>query len=368
MDNLYLNIHFEHDKNYGNAPSPMQTRITREASVVPSPASDYYLGVARFTIPLNTTCLYYPPIVPNQANPNLTSLVVGLSYSGTDFSQSVYYIPQTSIYNAPIQNLDRMVVTPYYFCYEYEQLIQMINIALGNVYATFKAAYPLSQQALANEAPYLVYEPTTQLISLIVHSSFTVTTPGSICQIYLNEQTLNFIDAIPVSQVAQNSPIGKDYIINMPDGNNKEYYGYAKYGTAETSPPTFYRIPQSYPTLSNWTVLRKIFMTSNTIPISNEATQTYNTGTPSSMPILCDFIPEVGSSSESRSIVYYSQSGPFQYRLIDLLTNNDIRSIDISVYWQDKNDNVFPLTLSVLQHASMKIAFVKKSLYKYNKF
>jgi hypothetical protein len=82
----------------------------------------------------------------------------------------------------------------------------------------------------------------------------------------------------------------------------------------------------------------------------------------SSLPIITDFIPNINSPGESRSIAYYNPTS--QYRLIDMVSDTPLQKINLKIYWVDISNNIYPLYVSVAQQASIKLAFIRKSLYK----
>ena len=81
-----------------------------------------------------------------------------------------------------------------------------------------------------------------------------------------------------------------------------------------------------------------------------------------SYPILTDFVPNISAAAgESRSIAYYVPTS--QYRLVDLISTNPLQKIDIRIFWEDRDGNLYPLEISIFQQASLKLGFFKKSLY-----
>jgi hypothetical protein len=47
-----------------------------------------------------------------------------------------------------------------------------------------------------------------------------------------------------------------------------------------------------------------------------------------------------------------------------MLKEGPLYNIDLRLLWQDKSGNLYPIYISFSQQASVKLAFVKKSLYK----
>jgi hypothetical protein len=400
-DNIYVNVVVDHpEPTYNTADGPPlqpayyltgQTPINAEynvtkTEVILDKASDYYCSVVRFTIPLDTTPLIICPIVPNQSNPNLTPLIIGIQYNGVRYPMNLVYISQ-SILQAPTQNQPLQVITPYYYMYTYQSFITMINIALGTAWTNsgLLAALP------GYMSPYFILDPTTSLISLIAPRHFASSSPIAPLvarpTIFMNTALSNYLDAFNLSfQGYDRSPINDDYYFILdtvtyprPD---QAYYPGGVIVPPATDPaaalpaaPYYYKYTQEYPVLEYWSSLRKIIITTNAVPVNNElapTTDNQNTylnvnqnGVNVSYPILSDFVPSIdGVAGTSRSIAYYIPTG--QYRLIDLQSDSALQSIDLRIYWQDRDGNLYPLQISLYQQASIKLAFIRKDLYNNN--
>ena len=126
-----------------------------------------------------------------------------------------------------------------------------------------------------------------------------------------------------------------------------------------------WKIVQEYSILgSNWTSLRKIIIATNTIPNTNEYVPTKgNSGVTNSFPILTDFTPNFSQvGGETRSIAFYYPTS--QYRLVDMISDQPLSKINIKIYWEDTAGNLYPLYISPSQQINLKLAFLRKSLYK----
>ena len=60
-------------------------------------------------------------------------------------------------------------------------------------------------------------------------------------------------------------------------------------------------------------------------------------------PTLTDYLPSFNNFSDARSILTYLPTA--QYRLIDLMGTNLIRTIIIKVYWTDFQNVIHPIKL-----------------------
>lgn len=353
-DNVYLNVVFNHDPRIGEGETPARYQVTKNIPIL-AKSSDYYCSVIRFDIPLNAVPLLIFPIIPGQANSNLSPIVVGIASGGTNYPTNLIYVPNNTL-PAPSQvGATSQIITKYYFVYEYQNLIDALNTAMATSYAA--AGSPG-----AAGTPFFIYNSVTQLISCIVSTAFIAS--GAI--IYWNAFANVYLDAFFVKFYGINQADEREYdLIARNDGSNG--FDIPGQTIAVASPPTFLRITQQYNVINYWTSLRKIVITTNTIPIRNEFVPvTANNAilgqdTNSSMGIITDFVPALELAGQTRSISYYYPEA--QYRLVDLISDQELRKIDLSLYWEDKSGNLYPINITLNQQASVKIGFFRKDLY-----
>jgi hypothetical protein len=301
-------------------------------------------------------------------------MIIGVSYGGTDYPLNLTYYTENINYSVPIQNSPIQIITPYYYIYHFQVLINMINIALASCHANFFSSLTTFLP------PYFTLDPITNLLNLIVDQNYTGTLTGSVTSqpfIFMNEALYNYLFSFPTYFLGNNQINGKEYIFNLnnvsPHGTvtppikvytkNNQIYNY-NYGTlTPPSPqPVYYQITQEYSIFQYWCSLRRIVITCGNIPINQEYVSILrDPGSNASFPILTDFIPPLDQNFDSRSIAYYVPPG--QYRLIDMNSNDSLQHIDMRILWVDTNDNVYPLELPIFQKASVKLAFFKKCLY-----
>jgi len=107
---------------------------------------------------------------------------------------------------------------------------------------------------------------------------------------------------------------------------------------------------------------KKIVMTSTNLPIQNESTKSYYTNeneSLSSLKILTDFEVEIEPNT-NRGVVVYN---PSTYRLMEMASNEAIQTFDINIYYEAENLQLYPLPIEHDSIATLKLAFLKKSLY-----
>lgn len=389
-DNIYANIVIDHPQpvyplvptgaTLGIAPIDAKYDVTKNTFILDK-CNNYYCSVIKFDIPLDNVPLLIMPIIPSQTNNDLTPLVIGIQFLGVSYPVYLIYLPESTMTLPPnFQNQTSQVINEYYFTYSYETLIRMTNFGLRQAY--INSGIPaLFAPGAAPPVPYFTLDPVTNLISLIAHTMWTqpfaplTNTP----QIYMNTELFTYYSSFYSSFQGYDKPNGLEqiFILGGPSFPT-ENQGYAPFGTAPTSPPTYYKFTQEYSVLEYWSSLRKILITTSTIPVNPEYVPTVNVASiPEinslnlnnssslnvSFPILSDFTPNIEQSAgTSRSIAYYVPPG--QYKLIDLISDNSLQKIDIQIYWQDRDGNNYPLEISVNQQISIKLAFFRKDLYK----
>jgi hypothetical protein len=378
-DNTYLNIVFNgsvptYNTNPAIAPTgeqPMQAtyNVTKTTPILDK-ASDYYCSIIRFDIPLESIPILIMPIIPNQGNPNLSPLIIGINYAGTKYPVYVTFYPDNSL-TPPVQNQPTQVITPYYYIYSYQQMINMFNIALSQAYTAsgLAALFPTVQP------PFFFYDPVTELISLVVNSLFTtVTSPATALPlIYINNASMHYLGSFDYYFNGFNQASGYDYIFILNNTNPINPSPPTPpqvlpspnqiYTPLTTMTLTYYQYTESYSTIQYWFSLRKLLILTNSIPIPIEyVPATNDTGLNVGMPIFTDFVPNLQQAGDSRSIAYYQPSA--QYRLVNLIGDLPLQKVDLSVYWEDVLGNIYPVYIPQNNQGSVKIGFFKKSLYK----
>lgn len=347
-DNIYMNIVMTNTDPYANYPIPAQYSETKAQPILKDP-SKYYLSVVRFDIPLSEIPIFIFPVVANQSNPNLSPLIIGITNSNVDYPTSLIYTSNNNL-PAPQQSSLVQVITPYYYVYSYNLMITIINTALST---SFIAAGSPG----GGSAPFFQYNSSNQLISLIVSAAFI----NSGATIFFNEQLCNYLEAFQTIFLGASS-IGKNHVMVLSTSGTNGYPSI----TFPTT-PTYFQFTQEYNVIYYWNSLKKIIVSSNSLPTTKEYVPAYDlgsvtqSGVAAAFPIITDYTPPF-ETANSRSIAYYVPTS--QYRLVDLTSSTTLYDIDLRIYWQDKYGNNYPLMITAGGSASIKLAFLNKKLYK----
>lgn len=335
---------------------------TRDQPII-SDSSKYEFSIIRFT--LNGANKNLPILIPSiqtgQNNPNLTvyscTIVNG---AGLPFQTYIQFIPEEATAPIPASPfLGQDLTTNYYYVYTYDRWVQLVNTALQ---ASHTAA------GYAGQPPLLSYSPTTTLFTLCLPPDYY---GGGTATLYFNSNLYGLVSNFPANSTGQDDPNGKDWFIvpslqvnlSTPTGFNHQVLGAT----------TNLILSQDYnSTGSLWSPIASIVFQSSFIPIVAE-----NIGTPvrfgesstnlsrtvpsNFSPTITDISLATETSDQWRGLIYYSPTG--EYRMTSLQGKNEIRSIDIQVYWKNRLDGrLVPLSLFNLSSCSIKMMFRRKGL------
>jgi hypothetical protein len=332
-DHQYYNISIRNDSTaYINA-TYSQTSTT---AILDNP-SDTHLTFVRWKVPAGGIPLF--TFVDDY-------YYVTLTYSSTDFTEPVVFISG---------NLSDTTDKGVYSIFDF---LKMINIALSDAFDALKIAFPA---APPSTAPFIIFNPDSQLFSFIGIDDYSaVIASAPTIEVWLNTVLYQRFGTF---QAFFNgfTQTYKNYNIEFYDrGNNLGTF-------TDPTMASYLDMKQELEAIGLMQDITAIVFTTTSIPIKAEYVQlagSNNSSSTNTRKIITDFEPEISgnSPSPSASLFYqYFPTGP--YRLVDLLSNTPLYTIDIQIYWQDKNGDLFPIKIPPNQSATMKILFQKKNRY-----
>jgi hypothetical protein len=358
-DLLYININVTNLDNNLQIPKPLYYQEVRSSPLLYCP-SNFYMSIVKFTLDTQTLPIMLMPIVPNQADINLSSFVLGFTYQG-DITLTTYtsntniiYIPQItaiglpappSSNNPPVQDNSQ----GYYNIFNYEYFIELINTALATAYTN------LGSQVIAGGDTSLPLTPPTitwnnsTSTATISYSVTGLTNPtiNSIPQIIFNTELYSYLSSFnsSITSFGANPNVILKWVAPITG--------------------SIYTIEQEYDTTVNWNPINGIVFTSNSIPVVAEALSapllTYNNNNlinsgnnNVSVPVITDF----STDGRYKPSIYYVPTS--QYRYTQLQSDRPLNTIDISVYYRIKTGELIPFVLASGGNLFMKILFQKK--------
>ncbi len=341
QDNVYFNCRISPTEN--NQPAIFDQTLT--SPLLDNP-SDYYCAVLRFNVPINNIPLFKIPVDVTQNNPNITTMVIGVSttggVNGTKFDEQVVYIADNTL-TAPTPSVTgptffttTQTLSNYYDIFSVVQVLELFNTAL---------AAAVAASSVSATAPYYIFDSTTQLIKLVVDTSFY--TSG--LSIFMNDTVKNYLSSFRYLENFKPTVEDNFYQILAP----------LPYGSPTGGPYLFVEESNS---LNLWFDLNRIIIKTNTLPVKSESVpSTSNNGAVTYSPILTDFVVGLDDLSLTNQSAIFNPLA--QYRLIDMSSRTPIKSVHIAILYSDRFGNTYPLLLDKNQSATIKLGFFKRSLY-----
>lgn len=339
--------------------------------------NDYMMSVIRFSIDASHIPIFVCQVIQNPSNVNdinFTPYTFTMQYNNIKYTQNIIFVPNSRSHTPlpiPPGLTGQDKSSSYYYVYYYSSFINMMNTAIDGAYAQMTTANPGIFPSGA-AIPYFYFDPHNEKINFVV----PIITVGGNANAYITQYDTNGLPIYspqPANSVIMyaNSALFRfiDGLsgFSVPNGNNFPFFllnvddmGY-NYITATNS----YRFSQEYNTVGSWDSLSSIVFITGSIPIQAEyipsidGSSNYVTGS-SNRYILTDFVPIIEKKGEQRGRFIYNPTA--QYRYIPLKSGVCLNRIDIQMYWQDKNQNLYPLTISYGEVNTVKILFIKKSL------
>ena len=331
-DIIYYNIKMYNDLE-SEKPLLAQMSETRSTPLI-SNCSDYYIGVQRFTIPVNIPLQIYA----SAENVN-TLYKVGLTYANTTIVKTIDYINYTTLFEYV---KDREIIAV-------QQILDMINAAYAKAYTDLVAAEP-AFAALAVDPPLFVYDSGARLISLIaneIYGNWERGPPFVFCAITMTFPFyLQYLIGLPTRGPPFNPTGAPDIVFIVKDNLINRLTVGSK---------TYIKMNAEFDMRSLYNQFSGIILETSSIPSNPEYIQSQNNIT---SRILTDFEPTAGFSNGDP--IQFSTAGLSNVRWHAMNAQQPLDTFDIKIFVQYKTGEVFPLNLFEGDLATMKIVFVKK--------
>lgn len=342
-DHIYYNISV-----INNTAQPQLATFaeTRSQPLLSDP-TQWHMSLVRFTIPTGLI-----PIFDFEDYTLNNNLSVSLSYSTTTIQTFLVYIP---LYNGSLDYTD--AVQP---IYSYQQFLDMINTAFTTCYNALIAAQP---ECPATSAPYVAFDPTTQLCSIFFSNSY-YNGGSDETSIYMSGYLYDYFGNWEVDFNGYGTANGLDV-----------EFLYKSNPTIFPVPPTgYYQQIQDYPNMSLWYTGRSLQVVSDILPLNSELIPS-TTGTDAqpfptlgnnnnnTRSIITDFeFPLANGVPQLKPYVQYNAN---PYRLINMNSKTPLVQIGLQVYWTTNSNINSPLYIQPYDNMTMKIMFRKKSILSY---
>lgn len=333
------------------------TTVNNEAFAVPATVNDirgqhiieipedWEMSVVRFDIDTTLVPMSTIPMAPGAVlgviSPSL--LTFTMRYLGVD--------TQFIVQNDTLGNI-----------FSFSALLDQMNVTLTAMFATL--APPPAQ----TDAPFLSYDPITQLISLFFDGAWR--TAGTI-ELWSNTATHDKLVGLPTIFAGFGQPNGKDFqylftggnVRNAPTLSAGRRAGFPVSTDAINDPMMFQ--PQEAITISNWNTTRSIKLLTTSLPIISQLEPQFSNITQqsafssASSQTISDFLLSSSDNplSDRLSLEYLPTA---EYRMISLMGREAIRRIQIQAIFTTLDGTQQPVLLPPNGIFSCKLLFRRK--------
>jgi hypothetical protein len=316
----------------------------------------------------------------------------GVTYSSTS---QVIYVPNDLTTTPPLWNPATPqaltlsdITSPYYYVYNYEVFINMVNQAYinafwglnGHQYQSAGTYLPMSglnatpslSNPLAYQPPSMSWNQTSLTGIITADNKAFGQAVGTFIFMYFNNPLSTLFSSFPYQfpNVGPDSTRYSYVVFNTNAGAG--LYVVSSFSTAGaiTAQYTAIQVYQDHQTASLMNPIQSIVFTSTILPVimENVGAPLILNGTSSNQisigstanvfPVVTDFIVPFSATSGYVPDISYVPSG--EYRLVDLYGESPANQVDIQIYWKDQYGLIHPFLLGSGCSGSIKIMFRRK--------
>lgn len=346
-DNItYIDINVQN-----NSPNrvPASFLINRTSSFLSEPNEKYFASVIRFTIPLTSQPLF---MYFNNAN------IVSITKNGITATSTLVF-QKTDFNGDQLYQIQPPDVQLAGAVYQYQTLANMVNVALADC---------CTQLGIVGQIPYMAYDCNTLKFTVYAPTSWADVYPytnTAIPHIFFNKLLQTYF--VNFNNISYDNSINNnnlDYLVIIQNLNNN---------VVAPNPlnPTEYWLTncQEWDGVQYTNSLNNISIVSNALPYAgnslNNIRMTNNFSQSGSIKSISDFELNKAEGGSSRSLVQYASQNN---RYLDLVGNNKITSLDMSIYcfYEELIDTAISpyqqLIMNPYEVITLKLMFKKKSL------
>jgi hypothetical protein len=346
-----------------NRDAPARFQESRATPILNN-ASNFEVAVVSANLDGATKSLpiFIPQIDLKQTNPDKTIYRILLTYDTQSYSsQIIFTSPSLTSRPSNIDPLfpDQDLSTDYYYIYNYQQFIDIIN---NNIYLL---SLSFTTPPIANAIPYLSYDPNNGLFSIYMPITDSRVPKFGL---YFNEDLYNLFSSFSynISSLNPDTPYQLSfYSATTQAGLNEFKNTYTNV--------LFKYITQQYNTTNNmWCPISSIVFSTTLLPILNESTSSpivYKTSNINNLSTssnafnnnILEFNPITDKASDITNILQYLPSAEFRYKSLTG-SNTPINNIDINLYWRNRlNNQLYQLFMPNNSNISIKLLFRRKN-------
>lgn len=330
---IYLNIDLPDKHNLINATansSLAKINITKSSPILENP-SFWHLSIMKFKL----SGWYIPLYIWGTVTPKQ----IRISYNGEVQTVDLVYTPY-----GPTDPTS----TEYYFIYEYQHYLDILNKALSDAFNALTVKPPTVGDA--PEAPFMTWDSLGQRFTLHAQKNYYDLSLATPIEIFFGESVYLQFPAF-----AYNSSDPDFWQLLVKDYHNNTE-------TINSIANDYLYLIQQFSGVDVWNPVQGLAFLSSSLSVK----QTYstvnvnnaNSSNNATIPLLVDFFVNVDNSGDCRKTLIYNPTA--EYKLLDMLGTEPLSTIDLSVYFIDLANNLRPLRVSKNTKVSIQLLFRKK--------
>jgi hypothetical protein len=319
-DNVYYNIRVHNSSTTGEL-LQMTYSQNRTVPILKNP-DNYELAIVRFYIP-NVVPIFRWKYDPADGNP----LTITMKYDGAEVKKDLVLLDYCS------------ACVPAESVWTYQQMLDMINVALTDAFTDLKVLKPA---APPTQAPFMTYDSKSQLCSFNAQTLYDINT--TTIEVLFSSELYNRFFPSLLTRVNISPPSNVDIRLTVQNLYNNS-------ATYNASP--YYIMTQEYSTLALWNDIQTILLETDSIPVEPEFEPGESNKT---KRIITDFEP-ITEINDRQAFQFYPQ-GPLRW--YSLTSQYPLRRIDLKIFWQDRDGTVYPMNYLAGQTFTLKLRFRKK--------
>lgn len=366
--------HLYYDLSVVNTTSELVTLSFKEDRSMPfiKNASEWYMTPVKFQIDTASTAPLMVPLMnydSGNTDINKTDYTFTMAYmvSGTLISHQEYviYDPENKTHTVPPYVSTSFAESEYYFIMNFQTFIDMLNTCLVNCWNNLKTKVLAAGGVMPGSAPniYFDFDVVNCLPNLCADIAQYDDTNPALIKVFCNKTLHPLLASMKFNNYYSSSVVNgmNDQIRIYPLPNNSNVIQFDSFNALVSY--------SAYSVAGLWTVISSIVITTQIIPACNtlvsptkqigQGLSTTLNGNPS-LSMVTDFDCQSGYDIVTGGLVSYIASG--QYRLIDLMNEGPISSMDLQFFFRTKHGSLIPMKLHPTAHANILILFRHKSL------
>ena len=374
----YLDLTVRNFENGNGVPSRQLVFNDTRTTALCETASHYEMSVIRFSVDSFSLPCLFAPVPKNSTDAKVLSYSFVLQYNDgfgtiTNTPQEfVNYTPQNINAAEPfapnlLPNGLQNTNDPYYYVYDYQYMINLLNLTLIDVMNVLIGLVP----ALATvEPPFLDWLPNsdgTGIARMYARNSHFNSNSLPLIKIFMNRPLYSLFNSFNTIDDA-----------TQPSGRQHELVMNGYYGAKIVSLPNFgidqlVYADQESSTVSNWQFASSLIFSSSSLPVTpNEMGQpivivdgeqiTFG----SNYDLTNNLITDIAVEDVWKPHLLYVPSG--EYRWISLYNNSEIKNVDIAVSYRDMFGHIHPFLMAPSSTCSIKLLFRLRDKFDQDQF